>query len=109
MMEHSGNENVSPAFSAAFQSMEDFDRECQKREEAERAKNGMLKKAKGPPPAKKQKKKAIDEDALAREKAALEEIGDTNWVGKLNGDFPFPLSSFSCQLTKPQSTEVLIP
>jgi hypothetical protein len=68
-----------------------------------------LKKVKGPPPAKKQKKKAIDEDALAREKAALEEIGTTNWVGKLNGYFHFPQYSSSFQLTKSQSIEVLIP
>jgi len=79
------NEIMRPAISGQFQSMEDFDKECQENEDA--AKKEMGKKIKGPPPAKKQKKKKIiDEDALAREKNALEEIGDANWVGKLNGN-----------------------
>jgi len=67
-----------------FQSMEEFDRECEEREATEKVKMQSQKKVKGPPPAKKQKK-IVDVNALAAEAAALEEMGDMNWIGKLNG------------------------
>lgn len=67
-----------------FQSMEEFDRECEQREAVERAKMQPQKKVKGPPPSKKQKK-TVDTNALAAEAAALEEMGEMNWIGKLNG------------------------
>jgi hypothetical protein len=36
------------------------------------------------PPTKKQKK-TVDTDVLAAEEEAVKSMGDTNWIGKLNG------------------------
>jgi hypothetical protein len=80
-----------------FQSMEEFGRECEQQEAAEKVKKEPQKKVKGPPPAKKQKKtedpyaQAAKKKALETEDAALKEMGETNWIGKLNGQLQLQL------------------
>ena len=88
--------NIPPRLQ--FQSMEQFDRECEQREAAEKVKKESPKKVKGPPPAKKQKKTEDPNAAAAKkvaweaEEAALKEMGQTNWIGKLNGQLQLPQS-----------------
>lgn len=62
-----------------LQSMDSFMREGDTREAAELANRPKVE-----PPAKKQKK-SIDQDVLNAEANAVREMGDTNWIGKLNG------------------------
>lgn len=64
-----------------LQSMDDFMREGDVREAAELASRPKVE----PPPAKKQKK-ILDQDVLNAEANAVREMGDTNWIGKLNGN-----------------------
>jgi len=80
-----------------FQSMEEFDRECEQRETAERVKKETQKRVKGQHQPKKQKKtedphtQAAKKLALEAEDAALKEMGETNWIGKLNGQLQLQL------------------
>lgn len=75
-----------------FQSIGSFDREMEQREAAERLKRAAPKKAKGQNPAKKLKKMAEVEakelrrfEERAAEEVLLKEVGETNWIGKVNG------------------------
>jgi hypothetical protein len=62
-----------------MQSMDDF------MKETDPDRNVGVPKRSDQPPTKKQKKN-VDADALAAEEEAVRTMGDTNWIGKLNGE-----------------------
>ncbi|RDL40611.1 uncharacterized protein BP5553_00590 [Venustampulla echinocandica] len=82
-MEHSAEEPVSSSKNHGgpqFQTMDDFIKEGDERE-------AVLLASKPPPktqPLGKKQKRVVDIEALTAEARALEAIGDTNWIGKLN-------------------------
>jgi hypothetical protein len=63
-----------------LQSIEDFEKE-QDALDAEKARAAKV----NPQPLPKRAKKTVDLDALAAEQQARDEIGNTNWVGRLLG------------------------
>ena len=86
-----------------FQSLDDFIKDTEPIESGKEL-NGLPRRPEQPPT--KRQKKAIDSDALAAEEEAVKEMGDTNWIGKLNGVCIHILETR--QLTCSKNIEVLI-
>jgi hypothetical protein len=63
-----------------LQSMDDF------MKETDPDRDGGIPRLLDQRPNKKQKKN-VDTDALAAEEEAVRAMGDTNWIGKLNGEY----------------------
>lgn len=79
----------SPASSDNFQSVDDFMKERAEEEAAAGLAN------KPPSSLAKKKKRIVDIAGLTAEVNAMDEIGDTNWIGKLNGKYAFHFISRS--------------
>ena len=85
-MENSQPPPNAPRSKTNFQSMEEFLKEQDKLDALAQVQN----KASSPPtpsstPPSKKTRRTIDIEALSAEARALEEIGDTNWIGRLLG------------------------
>jgi hypothetical protein len=78
LAEHASSEGTNISGGVQMQSMDDFMKET----ETDR----LVSKRSDQPPTKKQKKN-VDADALAAEEDAVRAMGDTNWIGKLNGEY----------------------
>lgn len=86
---------------ANFQSIEEFMKEQDELDAARLATGKSI----SPPtptntPPSKKVRRAIDVEALSLEARALEEIGDTNWTGRLLGKPP-RTKRLNCPLTEP--------
>jgi hypothetical protein len=77
-----------PSRKTNFQSIEEFMRE---QDELDAIKLAEAKARAEATASSKKARKTIDIEALALEARALEEIGETNWIGRLHGEFPYCL------------------
>ena len=82
--EQAVSEEIQHTSGVPLQSMDDFMKEGDS-EELVTASGAAARRA-DQPPTKKQKK-SVDTEALAAEAEAVKVMGDTNWIGKLNGNY----------------------
>jgi hypothetical protein len=87
-MENSSSSTTVPQRKTNFQSMEDFMKEQDELDAIRLAaqESSALHTPSGSPPLKKARK-SIDVESLTVEANAIEEIGDTNWIGRLLGKY----------------------
>jgi hypothetical protein len=83
-VEHTPTEESKQPSGVKLQLMDDFMKETEP-EEFDREASGVPRRPEQPPT--KKQKRNVDADALAAEEEAVKAMGDTNWIGKLNGEY----------------------